>query len=68
MGNSGEKSFRISKSDLKARPIFHTAKELNPVKQVIVEDKLTKEQISKCIQPNDEAKLLLKLAKINWVT
>jgi len=96
-----EKSFRISKSDLKARPIFHTAKEkieahllivftalaivrlaenstkiscakilekLNPVKQIVIEDKLTKEQISKFIQPNDEAKLLLKLAKINWVT
>lgn len=96
-----EKSFRISKSDLKARPIFHTAKEkieahllivftalaiirlaemttkiscakilekLNPVKQIIIEDKLTKEQISKFIQPNDEAKSLLQLAKINWVT
>lgn len=96
-----EKSFRISKSDLKARPIFHTAKEkieahllivftalviirlaenttklsvakilekLNPVKQIIIEDKLTKKQISKFIQPNDEAKPLLKLAKINWVT
>ncbi len=96
-----EKSFRISKSDLKARPIFHTAKEkieahllivftalaiirlaedttkiscakilekLNPVKQIIIEDKLTKEQISKFIQPSDEAKQLLKLAKINWVT
>ena len=96
-----EKSFRISKSDLKARPIFHTIKEkieahllivftalaiirlaenitkyscakilekLIPVKQIIIEDKLTKEQISKVIQPNDEAKQLLKLAKINWVT
>lgn len=96
-----EKSFRISKSDLKARPIFHTAKEkieahllivftalaiirlaekttknscakilekLSPVKQIIIEDKLTKEQISKFIQPNNEAKSLLKLAKINWVT
>lgn len=96
-----EKSFKISKSDLKARPIFHTAKEkieahllivftalaiirlaedtaklscakilekLNPVKQIIIEDKLTKEQISKFIQPNDEAKTILKLAKINWVT
>ena len=95
-----EKSFRISKSDLKARPIFHTAKEkieahilivftalaiirlaekttklscakilekLNPVKQIIIEDKLTREQISKFIQPNDEVKLLLKLAKINRV-
>ena len=96
-----EKSFRISKSDLKARPIFHTAKEkieahllivftalaiirlaenttklsvakilekLNPVKQIIIEDKLTKEQTSKFIEPNDESKSLLKLAKINWVT
>jgi len=96
-----EKSFRISKSDLKARPIFHTAKEkieahllivftalaiirlaenttklscakilekLNPVKQIIIEDKLTKEQVSKFIQPKDGAKSLLKLTKINWVT
>ena len=96
-----ERSFRISKSDLKARPIFHTAKEkieahllivftalaiirlaenitklscvrilerLRLVKQIIIEDKLTKEQISKFVQPNDEAKSLLKLAKINWVT
>lgn len=96
-----EKSFRISKSDLKARPIFHTAREkieahllivftalaiirlaenttklscakmlekLSLVKQIIVEDKLTKDQISKFIQPNDEAQALLKLAKINWVT
>ena len=96
-----EKSFRISKSDLKARPIFHTAKEkieahllivftalaiirlaenttklscakilekLSPVKQIIIEDKLTKKHISKFIQPNDEAKQLLELAKINWVT
>ena len=96
-----EKSFRISKSDLKARPIFHTAKEkieahllivftalaiirlaenttklsrakilerLRPVKQIIIEDKLTKERISRFIQPNDEAMSLLKLAKINWVT
>lgn len=96
-----ERSFRISKSDLKARPIFHTAKEkieahllivftalaiirlvesttklsvakllekLNPVKQIIIEDKLTKEQTSKFIQPNDEAKSLFKLAKLNWVT
>lgn len=96
-----ERSFRISKSDLKARPIFHTAKEkidahllivftalaiirlaenttksscakilekLNPIKQIIIEDKLTKKQISKFIQPSNEAKPLLKLAKINWVT
>ena len=96
-----EKSFRISKSDLRARPIFHTAKEkieahllivftalaiirlaentaklsvakilekLNPVKQIVIEDRLTKEQTSKFIQPNDETKTLLKLAKINWVT
>jgi len=96
-----EKSFRISKSDLKARPIFHTAKQkievhllivftalavvrlaentaklscakilekLSPVKQIIIEDKLTKEQISKFVQPTDEVKSLLKLANINWVT
>lgn len=96
-----EKSFRISKSDLKARPIFHTVREkieahllivftalaiiklventtkmsmakilekLNLIKQIIIEDKLTKEQISKFIQPNSETKELLKLAKINWVT
>ena len=96
-----EKSFRISKSDLKARPFFHTAKEkieahllivftalavirlaenttknscakilekLNPIKQIIIENNLTKEQISKFIQPSNDVKPLLKLAKINWVT
>lgn len=96
-----EKSFRMSKSDLKARPIFHTAKEkieahllivfcalavmrlaenqtkiscskilekLDPVKEIIIEDRITKEKISKFVEPNDEADFLLKLAKINWVT
>ena len=96
-----EKSFRMSKSDLKARPIFHTVKEkiethllivfcalavmrlaesqtkiscskimekLDSVKEIIIEDRLTKGKISKFIEPSDEAKFLLKLAKINWVT
>lgn len=96
-----EKSFRMSKSDLKARPIFHTVKEkieahllivftalavmreaentikissakilerLEPIKQIIIQDKLTKEKISKIIQPDDQVIPLLKLAKINWVT
>lgn len=96
-----EKSFRMSKSDLKARPIFHSVKEkieahllivfcalavmrltenqakisctkilekLDPVKEIIIEDRVTKEKISKFVEPSDEAKFLLKLAKINWVT
>jgi len=96
-----EKSFRMSKSDLKARPIFHTAKEkieahllivfaalavmkeaenttkissakmlerLEPIKQIIIQDKLTLEKTSKFVQPSEETISLLKLAKINWVT
>ncbi len=97
-----EKSFRISKSDLKARPIFHTVKEkiethltivfaglaviklvekttnqsiqkvlwlLDQIKEVVVEDAISKEQISKYSEvQNQEAKDLLKLAKLNWGT
>lgn len=96
-----EKSFRMSKSDLRARPIFHTVKEkieahllivftalavirlaeakaqitcariletLNPIKEIIIKDQLTGEEISKFVQPQKEAKPLLKLARINWVT
>lgn len=96
-----EKSFRMSKSDLKARPIFHTAKEkieahllivftalavmrlaenttkisctkileiLSPLKQIIIKDKITKAEISKFVQPNEEVIPLLKLAKLGWVT
>lgn len=96
-----EKSFRMSKSDLKARPIFHTAKEkieahllivftalavvrlaedmtknscakilekLNPVKQIIIEDRLTKKKIPKYVLASDEAKILTQLARLDWVT
>ena len=97
-----EKSFRISKSDLKARPVFHTVKErieahltivfaslaiiclvekttgksvqkvlrlLDEVKEVLVEDKVSRERISKYSEiENQETKDLLKLAKLNWGT
>ena len=97
-----EKSFRISKSDLKARPVFHTARErieahltivfaslavirlvekitgksvqkvlwlLDQVKEVLVEDKVSQERISKYSEiENMETKDLLKLAKLNWGT
>lgn len=97
-----EKSFRISKSDLKARPVFHTAKErieahltivfaslaiirlvekttsksvqkvlwfLDQVKEVVMEEKISREQISKWSEiENQEIKDLLKLAKLNWDT
>ena len=96
-----EKSFRMSKSDLKARPVFHTAREkieahllivftalavirlaenqskmscakileiFDPLKEIIIRDKVTGEKISKFVQASDETKPLLKLAKITWVT
>lgn len=96
-----EKSFRMSKSDLKARPIFHTLKEsinahllivfialviaryvelitgksikkvveiLNPIKEIIVQDKISKQTISKFTNLNNHAKQLLKFTNINWVT
>lgn len=97
-----EKSFRISKSDLKARPVYHTVKErieahltiifaslaiirlventtnksvqkvlwlLDQVKEVVMEDILSREQISKYSEvESQETKDLLKLAKLNWGT
>lgn len=97
-----EKSFRISKSDLKARPVFHTTEErikahltivfasltiirlvekitnksiqkvlwlLDQVKEVVMEEKITGEQISKWSEiQNQEIKDLLKLAKLSWDT
>ena len=97
-----EKSFRISKSDLKARPVFHTVRErieahltivfaslavirlaektanksvqrvlllLDQVKEVVMEDNVSGEQISKYSEiENKETKDLLKLAKLNWGT
>ncbi len=88
-----EKSFRMSKSDLKARPIFHTLKQsieahllivftalvvsryieydtkqsihavikiLNQVKEIVVEDNVTKQRVRKLTNLSDEAKLLLE--------
>ena len=96
-----EKAFRMSKSDLKARPIFHSAKEsieahllmvftalviaryvelsthqsiahiiqiLSPVKEVIVEDNLSKQRVSQYTSLTEEARKLAKLAKIPCVT
>lgn len=96
-----EKAFRMSKSDLKARPIFHTTQtsikahllivfvalaisryveflsgmslakvisELNTVKEVIIEDKVTKQTASKFTAPSSRAMMLIKLAKLAWVT
>ena len=96
-----EKAFRISKSDLKARPIFHTVQtsieshllivftalaisryveylsghslakviqELNTVKEIIVEDKVTRQTMSKFTLPGLQAARLIKLAKLVWVT
>lgn len=97
-----EKSFRISKSDLKARPVYHTVKErieahltiifaslaiirlventtnksvqkvlwlLDQVKEVVMEDIVSREQISKYSEiESQETKDLLKLAKLNWGT
>ncbi|MFH1561170.1 MAG: IS1634 family transposase [Patescibacteria group bacterium] len=97
-----EKSFRISKSDLKARPIFHTVREkieahlaivfaglaivrlvekttnksiqralwlLDQIKEVVIEDTVNKEQISKYSEiQNQETKDLLEMAKLDWGT
>lgn len=97
-----EKSFRISKSDLKARPVFHIVKErieahltivfaslavirlvekttgksvqkvlwlLDQVKEVLMEDKVSRERISKYSEvENQETKDLLKIAKLSWGT
>jgi len=97
-----EKSFRISKSDLKARPVFHTVRKrieahltivfaslaiiclvekitgksvqkvlwlLDQVKEVIMENIVNGERISKYSEIEDqEIKDLLKLAKVNWGT
>lgn len=87
-----EKSFRMSKSDLKARPIFHTLKEsieahllivftalvvsryieyvtkqsihtvirtLTQVKEIVVEDNVTKQRARKLTNLSDEARLLI---------
>lgn len=87
-----EKSFRMSKSDLKARPIFHTLKEsieahllivftalvvsryieyvtkqsihtvikiLTQVKEIVVEDNITKQRARKLTNLSDEARLLI---------
>ncbi len=95
-----EQSFRMSKSDLKARPIFHTLKEsieahllivftalvisryteviaktsiqnilstLNCVKEIIVEDSVSKERASKFTNLTPEAENLLKTTGV-WVT
>ena len=95
------KAFRMSKSDLKARPIFHTIKQsieahllivftalvivryvelttnqsisqavktLNQVKEIIVEDSVSKQTVSKFTKLNSESRKLLKLTKLNWVT
>ena len=97
-----EKSFRISKSDLKARPIFHTVREkieahlaivfaglamiklvektsshsiqkvlwlLDQMKEVIIEDAVNRERISKYSEIQiQETKDLLKIAKLGWGT
>ena len=96
-----EKSFRISKSDLKARPIFHTLREkievhlsivfaalaitrlvelrtklslqriielLDQIKEIVVEDLVSGESISKYTEGSQESRELLKLANITWVT
>lgn len=96
-----EKAFRMSKSDLKARPIFHTIKQsieahllivftalviaryveltskksinktvkiLSQIKEIVVQDPVSRETASKFTKLNPEAKKLLKLAKLNWVT
>ena len=87
-----EKSFRMSKSDLKARPIFHTLREsigthllivftalvvsryieyvtkqsihvviktLTRVKEIVVEDNVTKQRARKLTNLTDEARLLI---------
>lgn len=96
-----EKSFRMSKSDLKARPIFHTLKEsieahllivftalvvsryvemmtgasmgsvlhtLNQVKEIIVEDRASKQRTSTYSTLTTEARALFTAVKVPWVT
>lgn len=96
-----EKAFRMSKSDLLARPIFHTLKEsieahlvivftalvisryvetvshtsiasvvrtLTAVKEIIVEDPVSGQTVSKYTQGTEEAKRLATLANLPWVT
>lgn len=91
-----EKAFRMSKSDLKARPIFHTLREsieahllivfaalvvsrnielitgksiarvieaLSQVKEITVEDNLSKERVLKSTELTKEAEEILQLAK-----
>lgn len=96
-----EKSFRMSKSDLQARPIFHTTKEsieahllivftalvvsryvemtthksikhvittLNQVKEIVVEDRVSKQQTSTYSNPTPETKALFAAIHMPWVT
>jgi transposase len=96
-----EKAFRMSKFDLKARPIFSTVRQsieahltlvftaliisrhieivskktiayvidtLNEVEEIPIEDDLTGEKTTKSTSLTDEAKELIKLTKIRWVT
>lgn len=96
-----ENAFRISKSDLKARPIFHTKKEsieahilivftalvisryieivsrvrinrvvqiLSQIKEVVVQDPTTNETAKKLTNLTNEAKSLLSLTDLAWVT
>lgn len=93
-----ENSFRISKSDLKARPIFHSLREkieahlsivfaglaitryvesvsgksikqilrlLDEAKEIVVEDPISGESVSKYTTVGEETIKILKLAKIN---
>jgi len=41
---------------------------LNLIKEIIIEDRITGERFSQFIEPNEEAKQLFQLARINWVT
>jgi len=92
-----EKLFRMSKPDLKARPVFHSLKQsievhllivftalvisryieyvtkqsihavlkvLREVKEIVVEDDITKQQAKKLTNLSHEASLLLKFAKL----
>jgi hypothetical protein len=96
-----EKSFRMSKSDLQARPIFHTTKEsieahllivftalvvsryvemttnksikhivttLNQVKEIIVEDRTSKQRTSTYSNITPEIKSLFDAICMPWVT
>lgn len=96
-----EKAFRMSKSDLLARPVFHTLKEsieahllivftalvvsryietvskasitvvirtLTAVKEIVVEDPVSGQTVSKYTQGTEEAKRLATIANLPWVT